>query len=89
MTSAHKTLFDLMVEEGAHLLMEGLYAHGMVPHPFLRREAELLQVCEEVERDWLKGEIESPLLKDVLWEVSRRLRARECKLDQRDEDTSR
>ena len=74
--TTHRTLFDLMLEEGAYLLMEGLYTHGLMPHPFLRRETEILQICQDVERDWLTGEIASPLLKDVLREASRRLKAR-------------
>lgn len=89
MTSPPATLFDIMVEEGAYLLRIGLFAQGMVPHPFLRRQAEIHKVCQEVERDWLRGHIASPLFKDVLWEVYRRLRAREDPTHQRDEDRQR
>ena len=74
-----RTLHHTMVEEGARILLIGLYAKGMLPHSYLRREAEALQTCRDVQREWLRGEIASPLYKALLWEVVRRLRATETR----------
>ena len=73
----HRTLHDTMVEEGARILLAGLYEQGLMPHSYLCREAEVLRLCKDVQRDWLRGEITSPLFTTVLWEVIRRLKARE------------
>ncbi len=70
------TLHEIMVAEGARMLRTGLYDYGCMPHAFLRREAEVWSVCEEVQHAWLRGEIISPLAVDLLWEVVWRLRAR-------------
>ena len=72
-----RTLHETMTEEGARILLAGLYEKGIMPHSYLRREAEALQFCQDVQREWLRGEIASPLFTAVLWEVHRRLRARE------------
>jgi hypothetical protein len=72
-----RTLHETMAEEGARILLAGLYEKGIMPHSYLRHEAEALRACEEVQRGWLRGEIASPLFDTVLWEVHRRLRARE------------
>jgi hypothetical protein len=72
-----RTLHKAMVDAGARILLSGLYEKGIMPHSYLRREAGVLGVCEDVQQEWLRGEIASPLFNTVLWEVHRRLRARE------------
>jgi hypothetical protein len=72
-----RTLHETMAEDGARILLAGLYENGVMPHSYLRREAEVLRACQDVQREWLRGEIASPLFNAVLWEVVRRLRARE------------
>jgi hypothetical protein len=73
----HRTLHDIMAEEGGRILLSGLYEKGIMPHSYLRREAEVLHLCKDVQREWLRGEIASPLFSTVLWEVVRRLRTKE------------
>lgn len=71
------TLHERMVAEGGRILLSNLYAYGFIPPSFLRREAEALSVCNDVQRAWLREEIASPLAIDLLWEVVWRLLARE------------
>jgi hypothetical protein len=47
-----RTLHETMVEEGARILLAGLYERGIMPHSYLRREAEALSVCLDVQRAW-------------------------------------
>ncbi|MCW3055217.1 MAG: hypothetical protein JWN14_4387 [Chthonomonadales bacterium] len=72
-----RTLHETMTEEGARILLAGLYEKGIMPHSYLRREAEALRVCQDVQREWLQEEIASPLFATLLWEAVWRLRARE------------
>jgi hypothetical protein len=74
------TRHEIMVAEGARILLTGLYDYGVMPHIFLRREAEVCGVCQDVQRAWLRGEIASPLAMNLLWEVVWRLRMRETSL---------
>jgi hypothetical protein len=72
-----RTLHDTMVEEGARVLLEGLYENGVLPPSYRHRKKVVLRFCHHVEREWLRGEIASPLFDILLGEVIRRLKAME------------
>ena len=70
--AALPSLQDSMAAWGAEGLRDALLASGKVPIRWQDADA-LLDVCRQVQAEWLKGEIVSPLCADLLPIVLERL----------------
>jgi hypothetical protein len=72
-----RTLHDTMVEEGGRVLLAALYENGVLHPSYQRQKEEVLRLCRQVEREWLRGEIASLIFETLLCEVIRRLKTME------------
>lgn len=70
--AALPSLQDSMAAWGAEGLRDALLASSQVPVHWQDTDA-LLDVCRQVQAEWLKGEIVSPLCADLLLIVLERL----------------